>query len=207
MNNENIHLISSLFADGGREYLRIIQSLLSDLCIQVQSVAPSKIEFSPWEIRDISEAGAVLKGEVVWNPVTNDIVIEYKIWPKRPMMLSTFSRLLRWYLLKWNEEHRESLQGITFRFIYPGSSNDEITLQARSKVHLKSIRKRLRLVLLKSDTILKEEWDIINSLLHGECPALIRTEVMNEIKSVLLELKIGLNEVYEDRQNEEGISF
>ncbi len=207
MNDDNIHLLGLIFANVGKEYLRITQSSLSDLGLHIQEMTPTRIIFSPWEIKNVSEEEYSLRGEIEWNPLTKDVLIKYIIWPKSSKRLPSFSRLLRWYLLKWNEEHSDSLQGTVCRFLYPCKSNDQIILQAKSKVHLQVLRKRLRLILLKLDTIFKEEWETINMLLLGKCPEIIRNALMNEITSVLLELEMNFDKYYEDKQNEKGNSI
>ena len=186
--DSQIKKISHFYAGRGTQMGDDIQRALSKCGIVILDKTPLYIEFTPW-ITGNSRIDDNLKGRIFWNPVNDAVKVHYSLHlPFSANSSAAFSRCLKWYLYKWNENRPEAFKKTGISFIYPGTDNTEILLQAKCKVSLQQIDKKIRSFLLQMNDIMESEGDTIISILSGAPPVEFKNEIFEEIFYILSEM-------------------
>ena len=180
--------LSHFYADKGLQMRDGIQRVLAKCEIVILNETPTYIEFTPWTISD-SRINDNLSGCIFWNPVTDNISIQYSLHLSfSATQTAEYSRCLKWYVYKWNESRSEALKKSGISFLYPGTDGTEILLQAKRKVSLKQREKRIRMCLIQMNDIMESEVDTILSILSGSPPVKLKNEIYREIFNILSEM-------------------
>ena len=196
-----INKLASAYSHGLPTVLSMIQSILQKNKIYVCNVTPISIRFIPWSTHN-HQMDQCISGLLSWNSVTKTLFISYHVLlPFKGM--HDYLRILKWYLLKWNEEHIRYSRQLSIRFIYPGKNASEIILQASRKTTSASMEKTIRMILLQLNDIIEKEADTILDIIDGDYPNDLKQFILDEVEIVLSELK-GEQET---KKNEEGINI
>ncbi len=185
----HIENLSHFYFDKGIQMGDDIQRALSKCDIVILCKTHFSIEFTPWSISD-PRIDDNISGYIFWNPITDVINIQYSLHlPFSAANNKAYSRCLKWYLYKWNENRTKAYQKMGVCFIYPGADGTEILLQAKFKASSHRSKNRIRKFLLQLNDIIEAERDTIISILLGSPPVEFRNEIFEEIINIISEMK------------------
>lgn len=164
-----------------------IQKILKKNNIEIYSAAPAVIHFIPWPIQNtlIDEN---IRGTLSWNPLSRRVSISYHIHVHYEGDKYEYSRVLKWYLLMWNEKREYYSRHMDIRFLYLGDNNTEIVLQASRKTTSNNMDEVIRMILLQLHDILEQESSPIIDILARNPPDEMKKYFLEEIEIIIAEL-------------------
>lgn len=187
--DKRLKKITNQYFEKGVEMKRIIKNTLVKNNIEVLTESPTSIHFIPWPIRT-ADLSLKMSGDIYWNPINDLIIIQYHFRPSYDANIKTYSRCLRWYLLRWNEHRSKAMKSNGLRFIYPGEAKEGITLQASRRINIGNIEKKIRMLLLQLNDTMEEESDAITDILSGNLPTEFKQDILDEIIKTLSEMYV-----------------
>lgn len=183
----DIRTISSIYMEHGKLVLSEISSILDKYQISALKTTPAGIDFVPWPLRD-PDIKCSLRGSLTYNTIDSYVTIRYVMAFKESRLCASYSRFLKWYLLKWNEEHKKILRRKNIVFIYPGNTGSEVILEASQKINIKVLDKTIKDLIFDLDDIINDEVCTINDILKGDFPDSLKKELLREIDITLAEM-------------------
>ena len=188
--------ICSIYIEKGKRMGEAIKRVLINNKIEIIYISPTVIKFVPWPVSKL-EDNMAMKGEIFWNPINDFVKIKYRICVPNAENMESYSRCLRIYLIKWNEDHSKITRSTGLYFIYPEGKSGEIILRAVSRINIENLDKKIKnLLLLLNDTIEEESNNIID-ILVGKIPSAFKNEMIEEIAIIQAEIYGS----YEERSN------
>ena len=179
--------LSKLYAKSGETISNDIQRTLVKYETEILEVTPTSICFLPWSACN-SNSCELLRGTILWNPINLDMKIHYNIQLTLQNNNPSYSHCLKWYLTKWNEQRTKPMTQLSLKFIYPGNTNSEIILQARSKINRGSFDRQIRMLLILFNNIIKKESVMISSIITGNISLKLKQAIFDEITMLLTEI-------------------
>lgn len=183
-----------------------IEELFSKYHIPIVSVTPIAITFIPCYMKEKNILSDAL-GNITWNPISSRITVRFILIFKEYSIFkdtgdfknhnvsedhnekrASYSRFLKWYLLQWNEKRSDGLRSDNLQFVYPGDAASEVILQTSRRVSTKTIAKTIRAVLFQLSEAADQEIHVIDAILRGRYPPLIKQEMLSEIDLALSEI-------------------
>lgn len=194
----DIQTISSIYMEHGKHVLSAIGRVLDKYQISVSKTTPAGIDFVPWSLID-PDIKCSLRGNLTYNTIDSYVTIRYVIAFTESKLYSSYSRFLKWYLLKWSEERKKIMKKKNIVFLYPGNTGSEIILQASQKISQKDLDKPIKDLIFDLDDIINDEARTINDILKGDFPDSLKKDLLREIDITLAEM--GQNQP-EDKQHD-----
>ena len=167
----------------------MLQSTLKKNNIKIRSITPVSILFTPWPTGN-PQTDQNITGSLSWNPLNRTVTITYHIELPYKTLPGDYSRVLKWYLLKRNEEHSCCFRHLNTGFLYPGEDGSGITLKGSRKTSAAGIGETVEMILLQLHDILETEAGPITGILSGNPPDSLKQYLLNEIKITLSELNL-----------------
>lgn len=182
-----LNRIASLYAEKGKEMSDVIQSVLTRLELQILEKTPVEMSFIPWKTSNpVIDKNAC--GTISWNPIDDTVMFQYRFQVPYVNDPQTYSRILKWYVSKWNDENAALRRSIRLTFIYPGSTVTELIIQTNRVTSMNNLGKTVKeTLILLYDTIAKECVTIYD-ILSGNPPYSIKKEVLEVITNLLKEM-------------------
>lgn len=182
--------IQDLASAYAKEQLQVsdrIQKILKKNNIEIYSESPTAIHFIPWPIQNalINEN---VHGTLSWNPLSRRVSISYHIHVHYEGDKYEYSRVLKWYLLMWNEKREYYSRHMDIRFLYLGDNNTEIVLQASRKTTSNNMDEVIQMILLQLHDILEQESSPIIDILARDPPDEMKKYFLEEIEIIIAEL-------------------
>lgn len=180
--------LASNFSKEQAEIAYQIQAILQKYNIEIKRVSPVSISFIPWPLQNYSFANQYTIGDLSWNPLSKTIVIQYHFtWPFYKYE-NGYSRVLKWYLSKWNEEKACHDRRFDVRFVYPGNNASEVILYASRRASIDNLGRIIKRILIQTHEIIENEIVIISSIFDGTLSDSLKTELLNEVRIIMKEL-------------------
>ena len=182
-----LHEITDSYAREQAQISCALQNILKKNNIEIRSITPVSILFTPWPTGSL-QIDQNMTGVLSWNPVSRTVTVTYHVALPTKTGSGEYSRVLRWYLLKRNEEHARFSRHLNAVFSYPGEDGSELVLKGSRKTTAANIEGAVGLILIRLHDILEKEAGFITDILSGNPPASVKQHLLSEIKITRAEL-------------------
>lgn len=200
---QEIHTICSEYARKGWSELERIRLFMIKNNITVLDETPLSIAFIPWKAENENTVENNT-GLITWNPINCMLAIEYHLDYSFISKADNYSLILKWYLSKWNEEHYLS-KGCSIKIYYSKENTKKVIIRVIGRVSPKYTDLKVKYFLLWLHDIMNSEYSNIKNIIEGKCPKSLKDTLKREIKSMLQELSMPVQEGNNDYEKNIGV--